>query len=54
MFSHLPEVAPNMIKASYAPVTPAGKTGPFLVNTHLLQEDRKREVVGPVSCRATL
>ena len=44
--------APNCFIGSYPPVTPAGKTGPFMVNTHFLQPDRYAETVGPVPVRS--
>ena len=43
--------APNCFIASYPPVTPPGKTGPFFVNTKFLQADRYAETVGPVPVR---
>lgn len=45
--------APACFVGSYPPVTPAGKTGPFMVNTYYLQNDRKKELVGPVSTRSS-
>jgi len=40
-----PDQAPSFI-GSYVPVTPAGKTGPYLVNTYFLRDDRKSELLG--------
>lgn len=51
MFQHIPK--PHAFIGSYPPVTPPGRTGDFFVNTYLLQEDRRQEVVGAVKCRAT-
>jgi hypothetical protein len=45
-------VAPACFVGSYAPVTPAGREGPFYVNTYLLRPDRIREVAGPTPVRA--
>ena len=42
---------PNCFIASYPPVTPPGKTGPFFVNTKFLQADRYAETVGVVPVR---
>ncbi len=44
---------PKCFIASYPPVTPAGQTGPFFVNTYFLQNDRKRELGGPVPLRSS-
>ena len=48
----IPCQAPACFVGSYAPVTPAGKSGPFYVNTYLLQSDRKFETVGTVKVRS--
>lgn len=42
---------PACFIASYPPVTPAGQTGPFFVNTYFLRPDRKTELAGPVPVR---
>ena len=44
--------APTCFIGSYAPITPAGYMGPFFVNTYFLQDDRKRELAGPVIIRS--
>lgn len=51
MFSHRPEVK-GMFIGSYPPVSTPGRDDKFFTNTYLLQENRKAEVVGPVSCRS--
>jgi hypothetical protein len=43
---------PECFVGSYAPITPAGKTGPFFVNTYFLQPNRRREIAGPVLLRS--
>ena len=43
---------PACFVGSYAPVAKAGETGPFFVNTYLLQPNRKMEVAGPVPVRS--
>ena len=43
---------PTCFVASYPPVTPAGHTGPFFVNTYFLRPDRIRELGGPVPIRS--
>jgi hypothetical protein len=43
---------PECFIGSYAPVTPAGKTGPFHVNTYFLRNDRRSELAGPVPVRS--
>jgi|TARA_B110000483_G_scaffold163782_1_gene193996 hypothetical protein len=43
---------PACFVGSYAPVAKAGETGPFFVNTYLLQPNRKMEVAGTVSVRS--
>ena len=43
---------PTCFVGSYAPVTPAGQTGPFWVNSYFLKPDRKAELAGPVPVRA--
>lgn len=46
------DIAPkDLFVGSYPPVTPAGKIGPFLVNTYFLRPGRALEVVGPVPVR---
>ena len=51
-FNYTPKCdPPTCFIASYPPVTPAGKIGPFSVNTYFLQSDRKRELGGPVPLR---
>ena len=44
--------APDCFIASYAPVTKAGETGPFNVNTYFLQPNRYAETAGPVPVRS--
>ena len=44
--------APSCFVGSYPPVTPAGKTGPFFVNTYFLRPDRKQELAGPVPVKS--
>ena len=44
---------PACFIASYPPVTPAGQMGPFFVNTYFLQNDRRRELGGPVPLRSS-
>ena len=46
--------APMCFIGSYAPITHAGNMGPFWVNTYFLQDDRKRELAGPVVIRSDL
>ena len=41
--------APSCFIGSYPPITPAGRMGPFFVNTYFLQDDRKKEVAGAVN-----
>jgi hypothetical protein len=48
----IPCEPPACFVGSYAPVAKAGETGPFFVNTYLLQPNRKMEVVGPVPVRS--
>ena len=45
---------PQFFIASYPPVTPAGKMGPFFVNTYFLRPDRKSELAGPVPVRSNM
>lgn len=45
-------VSPNCFIGSYPPITPAGQTGPFFVNTYFLQPDRYAETVGTVPVRS--
>jgi hypothetical protein len=40
--------APNCFIGSYPPITPAGQVGPYFVNTWFLQDNRRREIAGPV------
>jgi hypothetical protein len=44
--------APECFIGSYAPVTPAGHTGPYWVNTYFLEPSRRREIAGPVVIRS--
>jgi len=44
--------APHCFVASYPPVTPAGQSDGFFVNTYFLQPDRKSELAGPVPVRS--
>jgi hypothetical protein len=44
-----PPLQRPLFPASHVPSTPAGKMGPFLVNTYFLQDDRKSELIGPVA-----
>ena len=48
----IPCEPPACLVGSYAPVAKAGETGPFFVNTYLLQPNRKMEVAGPVPVRS--
>jgi hypothetical protein len=41
-----------MFIGSYPPVSTPGRDDKFFTNTYLLQENRKAEVVGSVSCRS--
>jgi hypothetical protein len=44
---------PECFIGSYAPITPAGETGKFNVNTYFLQAGRKSECSGkPVAVRS--
>lgn len=43
---------PTCFIGSYPPVTRAGEMGPFFVNTYFLQDNRKKELVGPVPVRS--
>lgn len=44
---------PECFIGSYAPITPAGEDGKFLVNTYLLQPNRQEECRGrPVTVRS--
>ena len=48
----IPCQAPACFVGSYAPVAKAGESGPFYVNTYLLQPNRKMETVGTVAVRS--
>ena len=48
----IPCEPPACFVGSYAPVAKAGETGPFFVNTYLLQPNSKMEVAGPVPVRS--
>ena len=48
----IPCEPPACFVGSYAPVAKAGETGPFFVNTYLIQPNRKMEVAGPVPVRS--
>ncbi len=48
----IPCEPPACFVGSYAPVAKAGETGPFFVNSYLLQPNRKMEVAGPVPVRS--
>lgn len=43
---------PACFIGSYPPVTRAGDVGPFFVNTYYLQDNRRKELVGPVPVRS--
>lgn len=43
---------PACFVGNYPPVTPAGQTGPFFVNSYFLRPDRQRELGGPVPIRS--
>jgi len=45
--------APKCFVNSYAPVARPGEDGPFFVNTYLMQPNRKEEVAGAVTVRAS-
>jgi hypothetical protein len=45
--------APACFVNSYAPVAKPGQDGPFFVNTYLMQSNRKKEVAGAVTVRAS-
>ena len=49
----IPCAAPTCFVNSYAPVAKPGEAGPFFVNTYLMQPNRKRELAGAVSVRAS-
>jgi hypothetical protein len=51
-FEEIPCQPPACFVGSYAPVAKAGENGPFYVNTYLLQQNRKMEVVGTVAVRS--
>jgi|TARA_R110000803_G_scaffold208783_1_gene277722 hypothetical protein len=44
----IPCKAPECFVGSYAPVARPGETGPFFVNSYLLQPNRKFETFGTV------
>ena len=46
--------APACFVGNYPPVTPAGSTGPFFVNSYFLRPDRKQELGGPVPIRSNI
>ena len=48
----IPCEPPACFVGSYAPVAKAGESGPFFVNTYLLQPNRKMEVAWPVPVRS--
>jgi hypothetical protein len=48
----IPCEPPTCFVNSYAPVAKPGETGPFYVNSYLIQPNRKKEVAGAVSVRA--
>jgi len=43
---------PECFVGSYAPVAKPGDSGPFFVNTYLLQPNRQMEIAGPVPVRS--
>ena len=45
-----PDTRPQF-PASYVPVTPAGQTGPYLVNTYFLRDDRRSELFSSAAVR---
>lgn len=49
----IPCSAPACFVNSYAPVAKPGEEGPFFVNTYLMQPNRKQEVAGAVTVRAS-
>ena len=48
----IPCNAPSCFVGSYAPVAKPGETGPFYVNTYLLQPDRRMETLGTATVRS--
>jgi hypothetical protein len=52
-YKQTPCKPPHCFIGSYPPVTPAGKTGPFFVNTKYLQPSRYAETVGVVPIRSS-
>ena len=48
----IPCEPPACFVGSYAPVAKAGESGPFFVNTYLLQPNRRMEVAGSVPVRS--
>jgi hypothetical protein len=48
----IPCEPPACFVGSYAPVAKPGETGPFFVNSYLLQPSRKMEVAGSVPVRS--
>ena len=48
----IPCEPPACFVGSYAPVAKPGETGPFFVNSYLLQPNRKMEVAGSVPVRS--
>jgi len=49
----IPCSPPYCFVNSYAPVAKPGEAGPFFVNTYLAQPNRKREIAGAVTVRAS-
>jgi hypothetical protein len=52
--SNMPDYKPDQrpqFPASYVPVTPAGQTGPYLVNTYFLRDDRRSELFSSAAVR---
>ena len=48
----IPLDPPDCFFGSYAPVAKPGESGPFYVNSYLLQPNRRMEVAGSVSVRS--
>jgi len=49
----VPRAPPACFVNSYAPVAKPGEVGPFFANTYLAQPNRKREIAGAVTVRAS-